>query len=356
MEAKKDRKKNFANFITNLHEEDTTEVETLDPGTQVLMLRSELEDTVPELSPLDAHEQTTRQELEAIIQEGLDTYLTVGTALYQIREAKLYRSTHLSLKAYLAERFDVGRQRAYQLMEAAQVVNALMAEVQGTDDNTGVAIVMPKKESHASALADVPKEHRKQVWDGVVNDEKQTGKAITAKKIGEKAEAVTGVPRNKKPPKDRTPRGEQEPAEEFLTDQASLTAAAMGQPREKNKVPDATWLTSEQPTEEINEQKIVDFSEGELDEPPVDSNTTVEEESSEMNDHLERLRKAFLNAQPADLVLKISARLLQDKQVAGDWHALQQNNQIIEEDGVASLTLQEALKLGILNDYLAQLT
>lgn len=356
MEAKKDRKKNFANFITNLHEEDTAEVETLDPGTQVLTLRSELEDTVSALSPLNEQEQTTRQQLEAIIQEGLDTYLTVGTALYQIREAKLYRSTHLSLKAYLAERFDVGRQRAYQLMEAAQVVNALMAEVQSTDDNTSVAIVMPKKESHASALADVPKEQRKRVWDEVVRDEERTGKAITAKKINEKAEAITGVPRNKKPPKDRTPRGEQEPAEEFLTDQASLTAAAMGQPREKNKVSEATWLTSNKPTEEIDEVKPVDFSGGDSEEHPVDSNATVGEESSEMNDHLERLRKAFLNAQPADLVLKISARLLQDKQVAGDWQALQQNKQIIDEDGVASLTLQEALKLGILNDYLAQLS
>lgn len=356
MEAKKDRKKNFANFITNLHEEDTTEVETLDPATQVLTLRSELEDTVLELSPLDEHEQTTRQELEAIIQEGLDTYLTVGTALYQIREAKLYRSTHLSLKAYLAERFDVGRQRAYQLMEAAQVVNALMAEVQSPDGNTEVAIVMPKKESHASALGDVPKEHRKQVWDEVVNDEKQTGKAITAKKIGEKAEAVTGVPRNQKPPKDRKPRGEQEPAEEFLTDQASLTASAMGQPRENNKVPEATWLSPEQSTNENDELKPVDFSGGASDEHPVESNTTVGEESSKTNDHLERLRKAFLNAQPADLVIKINARFLQDEQIADDWRAVLQDKQIVDQEGVASLTLQEAFELGILNDYLAQLS
>ena len=356
MEAKKDRKKNFANFITNLHEEDTTEVETLEPGTQVLSLRSELEDSVPELSPLEEHEQTTRQELEAIIQEGLDTYLTVGTALYQIRDAKLYRSTHLSLKAYLAERFEIGRQRAYQLMEAAQVVNALMAEVQNTDDDTNVAIVMPKKESHASALADVPKEQRKRVWDEVKKDEERTGKAITAKKISEKAEAITGVPRNSKPPKDQKPRGEKEAAEEFLTDQASLTAAAMGQPREKNKVPDATWLPSEKPTEEVNELKIVDFSGGELDETSVDSNTTVGEKSSETNDHLERLRKAFLNAQPADLVIKISARFLQDEQVVEDWQVLRQDKQITDENGFASLTLQEALKLGILNDYLSQLS
>lgn len=356
MEAKKDRKKNFANFITNLHEEDTSEVETLDPGTQVLTLRSELEDTVPELSALDEHEQTTRQELEAIIQEGLDTYLTVGTALYQIREAKLYRSTHLSLKAYLAERFDVGRQRAYQLMEAAQVVNALMAEVQGNDDNTDVTIVMPKKESHASALADVPQEQRLQVWDEVRKDEERSGKAITAKKISEKAEAITGVPRNKKPPKDRKPRGEQEPAEEFLTDQASLTASAMGQPREKNKVPEATWLPSEQPTDEIDKQLSVDLTGEEPEGNPVNSGSTVGGGASEIDDRLARLRKAFLNAQPADLVVKISARLLQDEQIAEDWQALLQDKQIINEDDVVSLPLQEAIELGILNDYLAQLS
>lgn len=356
MEAKKDRKKNFANFITNLHEEDTIEVETLEPGTQVLTLRSELEDSVPELSPLEEHEQTTRQELEAIIQEGLDTYLTVGTALYQIRDAKLYRSTHLSLKAYLAERFEIGRQRAYQLMEAAQVVNALMAEVQNTDDDTSVAIVMPKKESHASALADVPKEQRKRVWDEVKKDEERTGKAITAKKISEKAEAVTGVPRNKKPPKDRKPRGEQEPAEEFLTDQASLTAAAMGPPREKNKVAEASWISLEQPTEESNKPKPVDFAGEEPENNHVDSNPTMGGEPSEIDDRLARLRKAFLNAQPADLVIKISARFLQDEQVVEDWQVLWQDKQIIDENGVASLTLQEAIALGILNDYLAQLS
>ena len=356
MEAKKDRKKNFANFITNLHEEDTTDVETLEAGPGVITLKSESEDTVAELTPLSEQEQDNRQELEEIVLAGLDTYLTVGIALDQIRQAKLYRSTHLSFKTYLAERFDVGRQRAYQLMEAAQVVHDLMAEVQSTDDNTGVAIVMPKKESHASALADVPKEHRKQVWDAVVNDEKQTGKAITAKKIVEKAQAVTGVPRNKKPPKDRTPRGEQEPAEEFLTDQTSLTAAAMGQPRENNKLPEATWLTPEQSTHEIDELKHVDFSGGEADEHPVESNTTVGEESSEINDHLQRLRKAFVKAQPADLVIKISARFLQNEQIAGDWQAVLQNKQIVDEEGVASLTLQEAFELGILNDYLAQLS
>jgi len=317
MEAKKARKKNFANFITNLHDDDNADVETLESSDHVLTLKSELEDTVPELSPLSDQEQDTRQQLETIIQDGLDTYLAVGTALWQIRKDKLYRSTHLSLKAYLAERFDVGRQRAYQLMEAAQVVNALMAEVQTADDNVGVTIVMPKKESHASALADVPEEYRMEVWEAVVKDEERTGKAITAKKIGEKAEAITGVIRNKKPPKDIPPRKQQE-------------------------------------SDEIDELKTVDITGGDPNNNLVNSYTSIGEGASGAEDRLERLQKAFLNAQPVDLVLKISARLLRDEQVAEDWQALRQDSQIIEKNGIASLTLQEAFELGILKDYVAK--
>jgi 16S rRNA G966 N2-methylase RsmD len=64
-------------------------------------------------------------ELEAIIERGLATFMDVGNALLEIRKDQLYLQTHGTFENYCKERWGWTRQRAYQLMDAADVSRIL---------------------------------------------------------------------------------------------------------------------------------------------------------------------------------------------------------------------------------------
>lgn len=65
---------------------------------------------------------------EAIIERGITSFVEVGKALTQIRDAKLYRATHKTFDAYCKDRWEIGRSRAYELIDQAKVTTTL-AEV-----------------------------------------------------------------------------------------------------------------------------------------------------------------------------------------------------------------------------------
>ena len=62
---------------------------------------------------------------ETTIREGLGTFVAVGTALMEIREARLYRQTHSTFEAYAKAIFTLSRPRVYQLVDSAQVMKDL---------------------------------------------------------------------------------------------------------------------------------------------------------------------------------------------------------------------------------------
>jgi phage N-6-adenine-methyltransferase len=68
---------------------------------------------------------TTLVECEAIIERGLGTFVEVGEALLAIRDERLYRDTHGTFEDYCRERWGFNRQRASQLIGAAEVSNML---------------------------------------------------------------------------------------------------------------------------------------------------------------------------------------------------------------------------------------
>lgn len=63
--------------------------------------------------------------LEGKIERGLQVFHEVGMALLEIRDKRLFRLTHTSFEAYCRDRWGLERQRAYQLMGAAEVVQVL---------------------------------------------------------------------------------------------------------------------------------------------------------------------------------------------------------------------------------------
>lgn len=64
-------------------------------------------------------------ELEAIVESGLDTFVTVGRALAEISANRLYRATHGTFVTYAQDRFGIGKSHAYRMISAAKVAEAV---------------------------------------------------------------------------------------------------------------------------------------------------------------------------------------------------------------------------------------
>ena len=80
---------------------------------------------------LAPNEQFRLEQCEKIIERGLNTFVEVGRALTEIRDSKLYRISYKTFEAYCKERWEIGRSRAYELIDHAKV--AEIAEAVGGD-------------------------------------------------------------------------------------------------------------------------------------------------------------------------------------------------------------------------------
>lgn len=74
---------------------------------------------------LPAEENARLAQCEQIIERGFTVFLEVGQALAEIRDAKLYRASHDTFEDYCKARWDIGRSRAYELIDQATVVKAI---------------------------------------------------------------------------------------------------------------------------------------------------------------------------------------------------------------------------------------
>ncbi len=106
------------------------------------------------MDDLTKTEQKDLARLEGLIQEGLGTFCAVGRALHAIREGRLYRASHETFEAYCADKWEFSRQRAYQLLAAAEEVGRLSTIVD----------TPPQRETHVRPLLAVPVDHRADVW------------------------------------------------------------------------------------------------------------------------------------------------------------------------------------------------
>ena len=100
--------------------------------------------TLVEIVPLQLtfEERTELEQCERTIAQGLQTFVDVGTALLTIRDKRLYREQYDTFEDYCQKQWRLARRRAYQLMDAAQVVQ-----------NVKNFSHLPERESHAAPLA-----------------------------------------------------------------------------------------------------------------------------------------------------------------------------------------------------------
>lgn len=102
---------------------------------------------------LDVSERDNFRELEAIVAKGIKSFIVVGNALKEIRDSKLYREHYKTFEKYVSERWKINRQRAYQLIEAAEAKSNLSKILD--KNKTADAI---NTESQLRELKDVPSE------------------------------------------------------------------------------------------------------------------------------------------------------------------------------------------------------
>lgn len=96
----------------------------------------------------------------------------------EIRDSRLYRQQFPTFEAYCRERWGLKRQRAYELMDAAAVVNTV-SEISDT---------VPEKESHTAPLTHLEPEVQREVWQEVVTS--TPADQITARVVEEKANST----------------------------------------------------------------------------------------------------------------------------------------------------------------------
>ncbi|MEA5569261.1 hypothetical protein [Anabaena sp. UHCC 0399] len=112
---------------------------------------------VPELTP---EEQSDRLHLERKVERA---FFEAGKALAELRDRRLYRSTHSTFEEYCKDRFSYNRSRSYQLIDAAAVVDNLQKCPQIVD-------ILPTAEGQVRPLTKLETEQQQEVWQQAVEE------------------------------------------------------------------------------------------------------------------------------------------------------------------------------------------
>lgn len=123
-------------------------------------------------------------ELEKIIKNGQQTFISVGIALAEIRDRRLYRMSYATFADYLDKVWGLGKAHGYRLIDASEAAKSLTNE---TRHKVNLA--------SASALSKVPPPKRQGIVSKIVN----AGQKVTAAAVSKLA-----------------PRPRQKPPERFL--------------------------------------------------------------------------------------------------------------------------------------------
>ncbi len=120
-------------------------------------------------------------ELEHVVATGIATFVAVGVALAEIRDARLYRAGYGTFEAYLEDRWEFRKSQAYRMIEAANTV-AILSPI---GDTPAIA-----NEAQARAIKPVLDQQGPAAAAVVLRRAAAEG-PVTAASITRKAEAIT---------------------------------------------------------------------------------------------------------------------------------------------------------------------
>jgi hypothetical protein len=100
-------------------------------------------------------------ELVAVVDRNLEAFVEVGLALCEIRDRRLYKETHGTFEAFCQERWDMSRQRGYQLIDASKVAEVLstMVDIPNERQARELAPLLPDEAAVVEVYRDAKEEH-----------------------------------------------------------------------------------------------------------------------------------------------------------------------------------------------------
>ncbi|WP_375495330.1 hypothetical protein [uncultured Nostoc sp.] len=119
-----------------------------DPATATITV------TAVEVTELTQEEQSDRLHLERKVERA---FFEAGKALTELRDRRLYRSTHKTFDEYCLDRFGYNRSRSYQLVDAAVVVDNLQKCPQFVD-------ILPTAEGQVRPMTKLQPQEQQEVW------------------------------------------------------------------------------------------------------------------------------------------------------------------------------------------------
>ena len=117
--------------------------------------------TVLPIAPLTVEEESDRLHLERKVERA---FYQAGMALMELRDRKLYRSTHATFEDYCRDRFDYTRRRPYQLIEAALIYDNLIEKC------AKILHILPTKEGQIQPLSQLEREEQPEAWITAVEE------------------------------------------------------------------------------------------------------------------------------------------------------------------------------------------
>lgn len=196
-------------------------------------------------------------ELEQVVETGLTVFVNVGNALLEIRDSRLYRQQFATFEAYCRERWGLKERRAYQLLDAAEVVK-----------NLACTMVQPTTERQARPLTRLEPEVQREVWQDIVAT--IAPDQITAKIVEEQAKAAEPLNEAVKAVKEELKPEPATAQQQFLPEPAKIKDPIVLAVTEKVKAGAMTVLEAakeirQAKTEQRREErldKIVEVSQG----------------------------------------------------------------------------------------------
>lgn len=171
-----------------------TESFAMEESGKVIPIKATQVEIVEDLTHDEARD---RSQLELRVGQA---FYQAGKALAELRQRRLYRSTHKTFEAYCQDKFEFTRRHSDYLIAGTVVVENLQ-QLRTIHSQTGSnetlrpiqAQVLPTKLEQVRPLASLKPEEQRQIWDKAV--EAADGKVPSGRVVKEIVEQLTEKPR-----------------------------------------------------------------------------------------------------------------------------------------------------------------
>ena len=156
----------------------------------------------PENAPIDIvndyelslEDERDRLRLERQVERA---FYIAGSALRELRDRRLYRSTHKNFEQYCQERFGFARRHSYRLIDASIVVDNILQmcpirtqNSSDTSDTNQTLEIIPTSEWQIRSLTKLEPQQQREVWRQAVETAK--GRVPSGKVVSDLAAKIEG--------------------------------------------------------------------------------------------------------------------------------------------------------------------